>query len=457
MGAAGLVACFGIVAWRGLRAARRAPGRLRRLSRGGRDGDDRRPGGDQPLASSSRLVPTKGIPLPFVSYGGSSLVASWIAGGLILNISQHEVRGNRMSELGAYVIAAGGTGGHIVPGIALAHEIRAQKHGALVVFVGTASRPREQARPAGGLPARARGCGGFRRKDDRPPDRRARQGPEGVPRGPRAAQEVPGARRHRRRAVTSTVPVLTAARSLGIPTLIHESNAIPGLSNRFLNSLRDATAVGLRRCQRLLQEARVGHRHARALGVLRDPAARPGGDDAAPPRLRRQPGLARHEPRRWPAPGCSSRSPASKSSTRPGEKDLVATRQRYPRVPANWKLVPFLPEALGGDGLGGPRGLPRRARMTVAELSAAGRPSILVPFGRRRGPSARQRESALSEGRGRAHGGAQPHGREPRRSDHGEARGPRAARPMGLKAKALGEARRREGARQAGVRAERGE
>ena len=43
-----------------------------------------------------------------------------------------------MSELGAFVIAAGGTGGHIVPGIALGHEIRAQKHGALVVFVGTA-------------------------------------------------------------------------------------------------------------------------------------------------------------------------------------------------------------------------------------------------------------------------------------------------------------------------------
>ena len=37
------------------------------------------------------LMPTKGIPLPFVSYGGSSLVASWLAAGLILNVSQHEV------------------------------------------------------------------------------------------------------------------------------------------------------------------------------------------------------------------------------------------------------------------------------------------------------------------------------------------------------------------------------
>ena len=68
------------------------PRRVRRVPRRRRDGDDRRPGRDQPLASCSCLVPTKGIPLPFVSYGGSSLVASWIAAGLILNISQHEVR-----------------------------------------------------------------------------------------------------------------------------------------------------------------------------------------------------------------------------------------------------------------------------------------------------------------------------------------------------------------------------
>jgi cell division protein FtsW (lipid II flippase) len=36
-----------------------------------------------------KLMPVTGITLPFVSYGGSSLIASFIAAGLLLNIGQN--------------------------------------------------------------------------------------------------------------------------------------------------------------------------------------------------------------------------------------------------------------------------------------------------------------------------------------------------------------------------------
>ena len=42
------------------------------------------------MASSLNLIPTKGMTLPFISYGGSSLVASGLTLGLILALSRKQ-------------------------------------------------------------------------------------------------------------------------------------------------------------------------------------------------------------------------------------------------------------------------------------------------------------------------------------------------------------------------------
>jgi cell division protein FtsW len=87
IGALLVIALFAVYSWRGLRAALRAPdnfGRLLAL-------------GITALVLCQTLinfavvlgmVPTKGIPLPFISYGGSSLLVMLLATGVLLNISQ---------------------------------------------------------------------------------------------------------------------------------------------------------------------------------------------------------------------------------------------------------------------------------------------------------------------------------------------------------------------------------
>jgi len=74
--------------WRGIRTALRAPDRFGMLlSLGLVTGIVA-----QALFNISvvlALVPTKGIPLPFISYGGSSMVPTLAAVGILLNISQY--------------------------------------------------------------------------------------------------------------------------------------------------------------------------------------------------------------------------------------------------------------------------------------------------------------------------------------------------------------------------------
>ncbi len=81
------ILCFGVIAWRGLRVALVAPDRFGSLLALGLTMMVTL----QALVNLSMvigLLPTKGIPLPFLSNGGSSLVANLVAIAILLNISQ---------------------------------------------------------------------------------------------------------------------------------------------------------------------------------------------------------------------------------------------------------------------------------------------------------------------------------------------------------------------------------
>ena len=87
LGALAVIALFAVYGWRGLRAAFAAPDGFGRLLALGITA--------MVLCQAMinfavvlGMVPTKGIPLPFVSYGGSSLLVMLLATGVLLNISQ---------------------------------------------------------------------------------------------------------------------------------------------------------------------------------------------------------------------------------------------------------------------------------------------------------------------------------------------------------------------------------
>jgi len=88
IGATIVLACFCVITWRGLRVAMRAPDQFGAFLAIGLTTMV----AVQAFVNMSvvlSLLPTKGIPLPFISFGGSSLLINLVGMGVLLNVSQH--------------------------------------------------------------------------------------------------------------------------------------------------------------------------------------------------------------------------------------------------------------------------------------------------------------------------------------------------------------------------------
>jgi len=150
---------------------------------------------------------------------------------------------NVLSQLQKIVLAGGGTGGHVTPALALADAFRAQIPACEVLFIGT-----PQGMEATLVPKR-----GWR-IETVPGSRLVGGGLLAKLRGVRnLVQGILAARAILKREKPSLVigvggyasgAALLAARILGIPTAVHESNAVPGLTNRVLGLFVDRVYLG---------------------------------------------------------------------------------------------------------------------------------------------------------------------------------------------------------------------
>lgn len=141
------------------------------------------------------------------------------------------------------MIAGGGTGGHIYPALAIAKEYIARHAGTEAVFVGTKYGLESKIVPREGFPLEFVRVGGLKGKS-------AGQTLKNVARLPLGLVDAwKLVSRYRPAAVLgvggyASGPVLLVAALRGIPTLIHESNAFPGLTNRILARFVRRIAVG---------------------------------------------------------------------------------------------------------------------------------------------------------------------------------------------------------------------
>lgn len=147
------------------------------------------------------------------------------------------------------LIAAGGTGGHIYPGIAVANEIIRREPESEVLFIGTAKGLETRIVPAAGFQLSLIHSAGLKSVG-------LRQLLNGLAVLPRSFIEARQIIRQFRPHVAVGAggyvsgPVLLMAAIMGIPTLIMDSNALPGLTNRILARFVDRAALAFEEAAR---------------------------------------------------------------------------------------------------------------------------------------------------------------------------------------------------------------
>ena len=151
------------------------------------------------------------------------------------------------------VFTCGGTAGHVNPALALAGLIKERKPDSEILFVGAHRGIEKQLIESAGWPFRAVEISSFHRSLAPKEIRHNLISLRNLLRSPGEAKAL--LKEFPADLVVGTggyasYPMIRAASSLGIPTAVHESNAIPGLTTRLLENHADLIMVGFEECRK---------------------------------------------------------------------------------------------------------------------------------------------------------------------------------------------------------------
>jgi UDP-N-acetylglucosamine--N-acetylmuramyl-(pentapeptide) pyrophosphoryl-undecaprenol N-acetylglucosamine transferase len=279
------------------------------------------------------------------------------------------------------LIAAGGTGGHIYPGIAVAKEIMRRDPGANVRFVGTAKGLETRLVPQAGFELSLIESAGLKNVGTAARLKGLAVLPKSFLEARRLIREfkphiVVGAGGY------VSGPVLMTAALMRVPTLVMESNALPGWTNRVLARFVDKAAVSF--------EAALPHFRGKAV-VTGNPVRREFFD--MPPKPRdaarfsilvfggSQGAHAINEAMVAALPHLESYRNVLHITHQTGEADYEKVRQAYldqgwgERGEVRKYIDDMVREFAASDVI-----ICRAGATTSAELVAAGKAAIMIPF-----------------------------------------------------------------------------
>jgi UDP-N-acetylglucosamine--N-acetylmuramyl-(pentapeptide) pyrophosphoryl-undecaprenol N-acetylglucosamine transferase len=277
------------------------------------------------------------------------------------------------------LIAGGGTGGHLYPGLAVARELLTRVPDAVVTFAGTARGLETRVMPREGFALDVIRSGGLKGKS-------AADRAKGLGMLPLSA--VDSWRVLSRRAPSlvigvggySSGPIVLLAAVRRIPTLVLEQNAVPGLTNRLLAAVVRAAAV-------TYEETLP---YFKGKGFVSGNPVRPQFLDVRPYDAADGPlgvlifgGSQGAHAINVAAVAAAARLAVAATplaiTHQTGERDLEMVREGYRRAGLHARVEPFLYE-MDREMSAADLVVCRAGATTLAEITAAGRPAVLVPL-----------------------------------------------------------------------------
>ncbi|MDQ6527795.1 undecaprenyldiphospho-muramoylpentapeptide beta-N-acetylglucosaminyltransferase [Flavobacterium sp. LHD-85] len=155
-----------------------------------------------------------------------------------------------------FILSGGGTGGHIYPAIAIANELKLQFPDAEFLFVGAKDKMEMQKVPQAGYEIKGLWIAGLQRKLTL----------QNLMFPLKLASSLLESKRIIRKFKPDVVigtggfasgPLLQAAGSAGIPTVVQEQNSYPGITNKLLSKKANAICVAYQNLERFFPKEKI--------------------------------------------------------------------------------------------------------------------------------------------------------------------------------------------------------